>query len=121
MEDAMVWSNVGHVRKARLRVLDLRDIQAPKTTLIDLPVGGRFYSGIVASGDELLLGYYEAGLLGQGRARFFAQPLLLSDLDEPRHGREHPGRAAPLQRGRGPHRDQPADARQRRGPDAGSL
>jgi hypothetical protein len=80
MEAGYVYSGGQERRELRLRVLDLRDPEQPASSLLDLT--SRSYSGIAASGGEVLLGYQQAA--STGRARFFVQPLDLSNPARPR-------------------------------------
>jgi hypothetical protein len=83
MEASETYSGSEGQRKARLRVIDLRNAEAPSAELLELT--GRSYSGFVASGDDVLLSFYEEGERA-GRVRFFVQPVSLADLGAPRLG-----------------------------------
>lgn len=68
----------------RLRLVDLRDPEALRTSTLALP-SGRRYSGLIADGERILTSHYQAGTdAASRRAKFYIDPFDISDPTAPK-------------------------------------
>lgn len=86
LESAWVPSGKGDIytEKTRLRVIDLRDPEHPKTTVLPLEAADDVqYSGLLADGDTVMTSHFEKTNSDGTRGRFYLDRFDLSDPGAP--------------------------------------